>query len=171
MIDTRRTFLRIGLASLLLLLAACDPQDRRPGLWLRGEAVTAPVSDWSFTDDVELIFVETRTWYGIPHSVTTVCVAHDGALYVPSVYLEGGEFPDARAWNRHVVRDPRVRVEIEDRIYERKAVLVEDDTEYDAVLAAFGRKSEFWKGLGELPAAERPRIVFFRMEPRDEPTA
>jgi hypothetical protein len=164
----RRGISRGARIGLLLLIAACEPQDRRPGLWLSGELVEAPIDDWSFTDEIGEIFVETRTWYGIPHSVTTVCVAHDGSLYVPSVYLEGGEFPDARHWNRNVVRDPRVRLKIGNRLYERKAVLVEDPEEWDAVFAAFGRKSPFWKQLADTPAAKRPRIVFFRMDPRDD---
>jgi len=160
----------MGLAAgvAVAIATGCDPQDRRPGLWLSGEEVKAPVTDWSFTDAIDLIFVETRTWYGIPHSVTTVCVAHDGALYVPSVYMEGGTFPDARYWNRNVVRDPRVRLGIDGRIYERKAVLVEDPDEWMAVLAAFARKSPFWEQLEETPSPERPTIVFFRMDPRDD---
>ena len=161
-----RTQLR-GSAALLLvfLLTSCEPQDERPGLWLSGDLGEAAVSDWSFTDEFSEIFVETRTWYGVPHSVTTVCVAHDGALYVPSVYFEGGEFPDARFWNRNVVRDPRVRLKIGERIFEREAVLVEDSAEWNAVMAAFGRKSSFWKDLAEQPESERPEIIFFRMDP------
>ncbi len=62
------------LALVAAFLAACAPQDRRPGLWLAGEVVREPVTDWSFTDAVPEIFLETRTWYGIPHSVTVVCV-------------------------------------------------------------------------------------------------
>lgn len=158
---------RAALLPLLLLAAACEPRDQRPGLWLSGELVSAPVDDWSFTDEIGEIFVETATWYGIPHSVTTVCVAHGDSLYVPSVYIEGGEYPDARFWNQNVVRDPRVRLEIADRIYERKAVLVEDPAEWTAVFEAFGRKSAFWRQLGEKPASERPTIVFFRMDARD----
>jgi hypothetical protein len=148
------------------LLLACEPRDRRPGLWLSGELVEEPVPDWSFTDAVQEIFVETRTWYGIPHSVTTVCAAHDGALYVPSVYFEGGEFPEARFWHRNVAGDPRVRLEIRDRIYERKAVLVRDPAEREAVLEAFARKYPFWRELSERPEAERPKLVFLRMDPR-----
>src|SRR5512138_3853539 len=106
----------------VLALVACAPKDRRPGLRLSGEVVAEPVADWSFTNDVREIFVETRTWYGIPHSVTTVVVAHNGTLYVPSVYMEGGTFPEARFWNRNVARDPRVRLKIGERIFERKAV-------------------------------------------------
>jgi hypothetical protein len=32
-------------------------------------------------------------------------------------------------------------------------------------MAAFGRKSSFWKDLAEQPESERPRIIFFRMDP------
>ncbi len=151
----------------MILLASCEPQDRRPGLWLSGELVDTPVTDWSFTDATMEIFVETRTWWGIPHSVTTVCVAHNGTLYVPSVYFEGGEFPDARLWNRNVVRDSRVRLKIGKRVFEREAVLVEDPGEWNEVLAALGRKSSFWKDLAEKPESERPKIIFFRMDPRE----
>ncbi len=151
----------------MILLASCEPQDRRPGLWLSGEFVDTPVTDWSFTDATMEIFVETRTWWGIPHSVTTVCVAHNGTLYVPSVYFEGGEFPDARLWNRNVVRDSRVRLKIGERVFEREAVLVEDPAEWNEVLAALGRKSSFWQDLAKKPESERPKIIFFRMDPRE----
>jgi hypothetical protein len=159
----------IGVALLLCaLLCACEPSDRRPGLWLSGEVVQEPVTDWSFTDAVPEIFVETRTWYGIPHSVTTVCAGLGERLYVPSVYFEGGDFPDARFWNRNVVRDPRVRLKIGDRIYERSATLVEDGAEWQAALGAFARKSSFWKELAEKPESERPRVYFLRMDPRPQ---
>ena len=149
-------------------LVACEPKDRRPGLWLSGEVVAEPITDWSFTDGAREIFVETRTWYGIPHSVTTVVVAHDGTLYVPSVYMEGGKFPDARFWNRNVVRDPRVRLKIGERIVERKAVLVEDPEEWKGVLAAFAAKMPFWQELAAKPESERPTIIFLRMDPRED---
>jgi hypothetical protein len=149
----------------LCLLAACEPSDRRPGLWLRGEVVAEPVSDWSFTSDVQEIFVETRTWYGIPHSVTTVCAADGADLFVPSVYFEGGEYPDARFWNRNVARDPRVRLGIAGRLYERRAVLVTGPEERARALAAFARKYPFWSDLAAKPEAERPTLVFLRMDP------
>jgi hypothetical protein len=152
----------------LVALVACEPKDRRPGLWLSGEVVAEPITDWSFTNDVREIFVETHTWYGIPHSVTTVVVAHNGTLYVPSVYMEGGTFPEARAWNRNVVRDPRVRLKIGERLFERKAVLVEDPAEWNAVLAAFAAKMPFWQELANKPEGERPTIVFLRMDPRED---
>jgi len=159
---------RLAAALAVALLVACAPHDRRPGLWLSGEVASGPVGDWSFTDSVQEIFVETRTWYGIPHSVTTVVAAEGEALYVPSLYFDEGEFPDARFWNRNAVRDPRVRLQIDGRLYERKAVVVDDPAERATALAAFARKYPFWRDLAGKPEAERPRIFFFRMDPREE---
>ena len=65
----------------------------RPGLWLTGEVVTAPVTDWSFTDKHPTIYAQTRTPYLLPHSVTITCVAHDGQLYLTSIFREGAPFP------------------------------------------------------------------------------
>jgi len=154
----------VVLVAALALVGCIDPKDRRPGLWLSGEVVTAPVTDWSFTDGQNEIFLETRTWYGIRHSVTVVCAAHDGALYVPSLYYGGGEFPEKRHWHRNVARDPRVRLEIGGRLYERRAVLVTDPKEWNDVLAAFAQKMPFWKELAEKPESERPKLIFMRMD-------
>jgi hypothetical protein len=63
----------------------------RPGLWLKGEVVTTPVTDWSFVDKVEhpgrslnTVLVETRTPYFIPHSVRTIPTVRNGQLYIRS---------------------------------------------------------------------------------------
>ena len=153
------------LAGALVLSGCVDPKDRRPGLWLSGEVETAPVTDWSFADQRREIFLETRTWYGIRHSVTVACGVHDGALYVPSLYYNHGEFPEERHWHRNVARDPRVRLEIDGRLYERRAVLVTDPAEWNGVLASFAAKTPFWKELAEKPESERPKLIFMRMDP------
>ena len=159
---------RLTLVCVALAGLACDPQDRRPGLWLTGEVVEEPVTDWTFVNTVPEIFVETSTWYRIPHSVTVVGVGIGDRLYVPSVYRERGEFPDERYWNQNVVADPRVRLEISERIYERKAVLVEDPAEWQAVFDAFAAKSPFWADMAAQPEDTRPKLYFLRMDPRDE---
>ena len=165
---SRRALLRLAVAvvAAATLVGCVDPQDRRPGFWLSGEVVEEEVDDWSFSEAFAEIAVETRTWYAIPHSVTTVCAARGEHLYVPSLYLEGGSFPDARLWNRNVVRDPRVRVRIGEQLYERRAVRVEESGEMGGVLEAFAAKYPFWKELLARPESERPAYVFFRMEPR-----
>src|SRR5439155_17611619 len=65
----------LGLALVVLSVVGLDPKERRPGLWLRGELVSGPVTDWSFTDTYPNIAVQTRSWYGLPHSVTTTITA------------------------------------------------------------------------------------------------
>ena len=144
----KRLFIVVGsvlvvglvLAIVVLRVVGLDPKERRPGLWLSGHVVTTPVTDWSFTDKYPTIFVETRTWYGIPHSVTTSCVSHDGRLYLTSVYRDGAQFPGDKVWNRNMVRDPHVRLKIGDQLYDRTLSLVTDAAERQAVLQSKQKK-------------------------------
>ena len=124
----------------VLRVVGLDPKDRRPGLWLSGEVVTTPVTDWSFTDRYPNILLETRSWYLLPHSVTVTCTAHDGQLYLTSVYRPGLQFPRDRLWNRNVMRDPHVRLKIGDKLYDRTLVLVQDPAEREGALRAKARK-------------------------------
>jgi hypothetical protein len=155
----------VGVSLLALVCACVPPADRRPGLWLSGEVVEAPVADWSFTGAAQEIFVETRTWYGIPHSVTTVLVEHAGTLYVPSLFQTQVEFPLEKYWTRNIARDPRVRLQIEGKLYPRLAALVTDPAEYEAVFDAFALKYERWKEFRTTPPEQRPTIYFVRMDP------
>ena len=160
--------LRIGLGVLVavvlvalvtLRIVGLDPQDRRPGLWLKGEVVTQPVTDWSFTDQYPNIFVQTRSWYGLPHSVTTTVTAHDGKLYLTSVYRPGGRFPDDRLWNRNIMREPHVRLKIGDRVFDRTVALVTDPAEKDAVLATKAKK------YPQQRVTDKNLVYVFRVQP------
>ncbi len=147
-------------------VVACEPHDRRAGQWLHGEVVSTPVSDWSFSNNIDEIFVETATWYLVPHSVTTTVVTSDGTLYVPSLYYEGGEYPSERFWNRNIARDADVRLKIGDKIYPRTAALVTDPDERVRVLAAFAAKYDRWRELLKDGDPVKPKIVLLRMDPR-----
>ena len=113
---------------------------RLPGLWLRGDVVTTPVTDWSFTDKIQTVKVQTRTWYLLPHSVTTFCVAYNGQLYLTSVYRPGIEYPHGRNWNANVARDPHVRLKIGNQLYDRTLSYVTDPAEKAAVMQARVKK-------------------------------
>ena len=154
----------LAAATLLAFGLACEPHGHRPGLWLRGEPIHTAIADWSFSDAFPEITVETRTWYLLPHSVTTASAVSEGHLYVPSVYGSSAKFPEARFWHRNIARDPRVRVKVGDRVYDRRAVLVNDPAEQEAALAAFARKSPFWRDLLAKPDSERGTIVLLRMD-------
>jgi hypothetical protein len=146
-------------AVLVLRVVGFEPKERRAGLWLSGEVVTTPVTDWSFTDKYRNVYVQTNTWYLIPHSVTTGCTAKDGQLYLTSIYRPGQQFPRDRAWNRNFVRDPRVRLKIGDKLYDQKLALVMDESEKDAVLEAKAKK------YPQQPAVEKSRVYVFKVLP------
>ena len=62
----------------------------RPGLWLTGEVVREAVTNWDRVGQYGDAFaengseLETRTWYGIPHSVTVLLVSRGEELYLMS---------------------------------------------------------------------------------------
>ncbi len=146
-------------ALIVLRVVGLDPKDRRAGLWLTGEVVTTPVTDWSFTDKYPNIYVQTQTWYIVPHSVTTGCTAKDGTLYLTSIYRPGQQFPRDKAWNRNIVRDPRVRLKIGDKLYDQTLAQVMDEIEKDAVLEAKAKK------YPQQPAVEKSRVFLFKVLP------
>ena len=139
----------IGLVAVLLLMSVtgfepkdCPPTDRSlsckvPGLWLKGERVTTPVIDWSFTDKVPQIKIQTQTPFLLPHSVTIWCAVYNGNLYVTSYR--------GRQWVENIVRDPHVRLKIADKVFDRTLSMVDDPVEKAAVLQAKGRKYPQWK--------------------------
>ena len=113
---------------------------RVPGLWLRGNLVTTPVTDWSFTDKHQTVKVQTREWFLLPHSVTTYCVSYNGQLYLTSVYKAGLSYPHGRHWNENVARDPHVRIKIGDQLFDRTLVYVTDPDERADVIRNKAKK-------------------------------
>ena len=114
-----------------------------PGLWLKGELVREPVDNWDWVQDVEhpvrgnTIMLETRTWYGIPYSVTILPTPRGENLYIGG--SARGErlsrtFPNYKQWWANVERDPRVRLKIDGKIYEMTASLVHDPVELESIL-------------------------------------
>jgi len=124
----------------VLSITGFGPHGNTPGLWLKGDLVTTPVTDWSFTDKIETANVQTRTWYLLPHSVTTYCVSYHGQLYLTSVYREGLVYPHGRSWNEDVARDPHVRIKLGDQLYDRTLSRVTDESLRQDVLAAKRKK-------------------------------
>ena len=119
----------------------------RPGLWLKGEVVTTPVTDWSFVEQaphpgrsLNTVLIETRTPYFIPHSVRTLPTVRNGELFIRSHQDRMDvAFPQDKSWTSNVARDPRVRIKIGDKLYEATMVLVTDRAE---AIAFLGRKPE-----------------------------
>jgi hypothetical protein len=97
--------------------------------------------------------------------VTTTVVTSGGTLYVPSLYYEGGDFPNERLWNRNIARDPHVRLKIGEKIYPRTAALVTDPDERTRVLAAFAAKYDRWRGMLKDGEPATPKLILLRVDP------
>ncbi len=165
-----KVLLRIGgsiLICLILLLLAtrvtgfepedCSPFNRSlscklPGLWLRGDLVTTPVTDWSFTDKIQQIKIQTQTPYLLPLSVTIWCGVYNGNLYVSS--------NPGKQWNDDVMRNPHVRLKIGDKLYDRTLVPISDPVEKEAVLKVKEKKYAGWKA----PPVEKSSV--YRVMPQ-----
>jgi len=107
-----------------------------PGLWLSGQVVTTPVTDWSFATKYRTDKVQTRTWFLIPHSVTTGFIIYNGQLYLTSMFPAVMPFPQGKMWVSDVMRDPHVRLKFGDKLYDCILSPVTDPNERAAVLAS-----------------------------------
>lgn len=147
-----RKFLMIVTAILLLLYGTAlsitvEPEERRPGTRLDGMLVITAPDDWSFLGPSQRIFVQTNTWYQIPHSITTNLFVIDDQLYVPCRECA------AKQWPKNVAADPRVILKIGDKLYPRWAIRIEDEAERRRLL--------------NVPAGEpTPDRDVYRMDPR-----
>lgn len=143
------------------------------GFRLTGDPVTTPVTDWSFIDAIQTIQVETRTWYLLPHFVRTDIARNGSQLYLFSEYFaprpgqpdHRDEFPNARFWNRMVVRDPRIRAKIGDRLFQMRAYPLKDPNEVEVARQAFLDKYADVRKEQEQPESRRSKLYFFRLEP------
>jgi hypothetical protein len=123
-------FAFLVLLLVVLRITGLNPHDKIPGLWLTGELVTTPVTDWSFLDNVPNIKIQTQTRFLLPHSVTINCLDYNGQFYVSSTRPAGAQ----RSWDANVMRDPHVRIKIGDKLYDRRLVLVTDPAEKDTLV-------------------------------------
>jgi hypothetical protein len=130
------TKILIGAVALLVLvlvilrITGFNPKGPRPGLWLSGNLITTPVTDWSFANTYPIIEVQTKTWYLIQNSVTIWGVGYQDHLYLQAI----------GNWKRNVIRDPHVRIKIGNELYDRTAAYVNDPAEYWIVAQNMNKK-------------------------------
>jgi hypothetical protein len=144
----------IVVAVLLVLYVAAifvpvDPVEQRPGTRLAGEWVETRDVDWSFVEGRKQIYVQSNTWYLVPHSVTTTSWVVDGEYYVPCGWCA------TKRWPRLVAADPNVVIKVDGKLYARRAVLIEDDADRRRILGV--------PDGDELPDA----VEVYRMDPRE----
>lgn len=153
---------------LTMSVTACGPTLGFPGGRLTGILAREPVSNWSFSDETEIVQLETRL--SRPYSTNIWGVSSGAAFYISSESwrnLLG--LADAR-WVAYIADDPRIRLRIYETLYERNAVRVRDGAELASVLMLFESK------YGDLPHFEQtrraaededwPSAWIYRLDPR-----
>ena len=105
------------LVAAIVYITRTDPIAIVAGKRLSGNESPYP-SDWSFSNDYMTIAIESRPQD--PHSVTTLAIVHQGALYIPA------QSGSTKAWTHYVLDEPRVRLKIGDTVYLARADRVLD---------------------------------------------
>jgi len=162
---------RAARALLVLALLACaflawarllhpGPLGPIPGGALAGEPAAAPPADWSFANREDYLLVESRA-FTLPWSGRVWFLAHHGRLHL----LLPGFFGDDL--KRRVDADPRLRVEIDGKVYEQVAAPVTDDAEIGALMAPVLRRQfaiEIGGDVRRVPGATRASLFVYRLD-------
>ncbi len=124
--------MRLVLALMLAVpLAGCGgPFVLLPGGALEGSTVATP-DDWSFTDAVKTVQLETLP--ADPYSVNIWVIAVDENLYVHAG-------ANRSTWVENMEMDPNVRLRVNDAIYELAASRVDRQEEFDRFSDAYEQK-------------------------------
>jgi len=119
-----RWILRAGLGVVLVLavgfaalFGGVGPITFLPGGVLFGDT-REPPADWSFTDRIPEIQVQTHVG-PLPWSVTTWVMSVDGSLFIAANDCD-------RVWTHRVMEDPDIRLRIDGVLYEMQAHMETD---------------------------------------------
>ena len=131
--QNRKLILIFSLLTALLAppLSGCrGPLVLLPGGALQGEKAEAP-ANWSFTNEIEVIQLETNP--SEPYSVNLWVIGLGQDLYVHA--------GTSRAqWIENMEANPRVRLQVNDSIYELVASRVVTQDEFDRFMVAYVEK-------------------------------
>ncbi len=123
-------FARLIAVSAFLLAAGCGPLLVFPGGKLDGTAAPVP-NDWSFTQEVETVQLETRP--EDPYSVNIWAVGIG-----PLLYVHAGA--NRSSWVEHMEANPDVRVRMDDKLFDLLASRVEGQDEFTRFSDAYEKK-------------------------------
>ncbi|MCZ6620278.1 MAG: DUF2255 family protein [Gammaproteobacteria bacterium] len=147
---------QVVLLAFVVSASACQPRDVTPGLWLSGEVVDGIVDDWAFTNDIEEIFIQTKTWYLLPHSTTIWCAEMNGELYI------GSYADEKKRWENNIARNPAARLRIDGKLYDVKVTPVTSARATSEIDARYTDKYDMEEVFGE----NLPKWWYYRVSQR-----
>ena len=122
----------VAVLAFLIFFFYC-PCERTPGGWLLGQEQQAPVTDWSFANEVPLCQIQVRG--GLPHSVNLNCMASQGRLFLSCARCEG------KIWSSRALAHPAARLRIGHRVYPVTLIRVQKPALLDEAWQARARKT------------------------------
>lgn len=130
-------FVLVFSALLLATSSGCGgeggPTGLLPGGRLVGEPAATP-ADWGFAGDAGTMQLETNP--AEPYSVNLAYTVLGGRFYVNAGGTE-------TRWAAHIAADPRVRLRLDERLYDLRARRVTDAAELEAFAEAWTSQSFF----------------------------
>ncbi|MDA1370762.1 MAG: hypothetical protein O2971_08395 [Proteobacteria bacterium] len=135
------TLLVVGVVGFLVYSSIC-PCERTPGGFLLGDRADAPVSDWSFANDVELC--QLQIYAGIrPHSINLNCMSTpEGEMYLSCSVC------DTKYWAARVGPDERAAMKLDGVVYPVRLNRVTDTATLDRAWQARVDKLQVHGGPG-----------------------
>ena len=124
-----------------------------PGGELSGTPQPVPL-DWSFTDDFQVVQLETRP--ADPYSVNIWGVS------IGEQFLVVSGRGMQNAWAQHIEADPNVRLRVGENIYELRALRTDDPLDRERFLVGAKKKYDDFEPDEEEAAA----AILYRLEAR-----
>ncbi len=136
--------------SFLFLLAAAVaayafycPCEQIPGVYLLGDEVSEPVTDWAFVNEVRLCQIQVAG-SPLPHAINLNCMSSGGEAYLSCSYCAG------KVWSNAAVDDPLARLRVGGNVYPVRLERLTEPARLDAAWQARSSK------LGLPTGQERP---------------
>jgi hypothetical protein len=131
-----------------------------PGGALAGEPSSELPADWTFANRDPYLLIESDA-FALPWSDRVWFLAYEGRLHL----LLPGFFGDDLA--RRIAVDPRVRVEVDGKVYEQVAVAVTSDEAIGSLMAPVLRRQfaiEIGGEVRRVPGAIRAALAVYRLD-------
>jgi hypothetical protein len=143
--------LLVGIAVLIGVARFLDgPLGPIPGGPIRGEPALEDPADWAFAGGESTLELQVGD-----RSRTVWFVTYQSVLYVAAAEAA------SKQWPAEVLIDPRVRLRVAGRVYDRKLVRVDDEAMREAVGRTFETRYQT-----KIDAETKARVWVFRVDPR-----
>ena len=137
----------VALGGIAVWTTTC-PCNQMPGFMLLGDVQKAPVTDWSFVNDIPLCQIQIYAG-PMPHAVNLNCMATpEGGLFLSCGNCE------RKFWGRHVGENAHGRLRLNGKVYPVVFTRVKDEAVLERAWAARVKKLQVY---GEAPYNPTPR--------------